>query len=80
MIKNKDILEELFVFDAHCDTANVLYDSSSYFIKDNKRHFTIEKAKTTAARKTSHSGLFSVRGYLWNSFGSRTDNPDLSPE
>ena len=45
MIKNKNILKELFVFDAHCDTANVLYDSSSYFIKDNKRHFTIDKAK-----------------------------------
>jgi len=33
------------VFDSHCDTANVLYDQSSYFIKENKRHLTIDKAK-----------------------------------
>jgi membrane dipeptidase len=45
MEKDKNLMEELFVFDAHCDTANVLYDSSSYFIKENKSHFTIDKAK-----------------------------------
>jgi len=45
MTKNKDVIRELFVFDAHCDTANVLYDSSSYFIKDNKSHLTIDKAR-----------------------------------
>ena len=37
--------EELFVFDAHCDTANVLYDPSSYFIKENENHLSIEKAR-----------------------------------
>ena len=34
MQKNNAIVEELFIFDAHCDTANVLYDPSSYFIKE----------------------------------------------
>ncbi|MCK4364874.1 MAG: dipeptidase [Thermoplasmatales archaeon] len=46
MIKNMNLTEELLVFDAHCDTANVLYDQSSYFIKENKSHFTIDKART----------------------------------
>ena len=45
MVKNKNFTKELFVFDAHCDTANVLYDSSSYFIKKNENHVTLEKAK-----------------------------------
>ena len=45
MEKNKEFLKEIFVFDAHCDTANILYDQSSYFIKENKSHITIEKAK-----------------------------------
>jgi len=46
MIKNKNLTEELLVFDAHCDTANVFYDQSSYFIKENKNHLTIDKART----------------------------------
>jgi len=46
MKKYKNLAEEKLVFDAHCDTANVLYDQSSYFIKENKSHITIEKAKT----------------------------------
>ena len=45
MVKNKEIFKELFVFDAHCDTANALYDQSSYFIKENINHITIDKAK-----------------------------------
>lgn len=45
MNKNKSINEELFVFDAHCDTANVLFDQSSYFIKENNSHFSINKAR-----------------------------------
>jgi len=45
MKKNKKVIEDLFVFDAHCDTANVLYDQSSYFIKGEKTHLTLEKAK-----------------------------------
>ena len=45
MKKNKNMTEEVFVFDAHCDTANVLFDQSSYFIKENKSHLTIEKSR-----------------------------------
>ncbi len=45
MKKNKNLIEELLVFDAHCDTANVLYDQSSYFIKEDKSHLNIEKAR-----------------------------------
>jgi membrane dipeptidase len=45
MIKDKNLVKELLIFDAHCDTANVLYDSSSYFIKETGSHFTIDKAR-----------------------------------
>ena len=45
MVNNNVKVEDLFVFDAHCDTANVLYDSSSYIIKENKSHVTIDKAR-----------------------------------
>ena len=45
MKKNKNMAEEVFVFDAHCDTANVLCDQSSYIINENKSHLTIDKAK-----------------------------------
>jgi len=43
----KDIksAKDVLVFDAHCDTANVLYNQSSYFIKEDKRHLSIEKAR-----------------------------------
>jgi membrane dipeptidase len=44
MIKDKNLIGELLIFDAHCDIANVLYDASSYFIKENRSHFTIDKA------------------------------------
>ena len=30
--------EDLLIFDAHCDTANILLDESSYFIEENKSH------------------------------------------
>jgi membrane dipeptidase len=45
MRKNKNLTDDLMVFDSHCDTANVLYDQSSYFIKENNKHLTIDKAK-----------------------------------
>jgi len=45
MIKNKNYDKNLFIFDSHCDTANVLHDPSSYIINENSSHFTIEKAK-----------------------------------
>lgn len=45
MTKNKNLTEKVLIFDSHCDTANVLYDQSSYFIKENKIHLTIEKAR-----------------------------------
>ena len=37
--------EDLLIFDAHCDTANVLFDESSYFIKENESHLSIDKIK-----------------------------------
>lgn len=37
--------EELLIFDAHCDTANVLLEKLSYFIKDSQSHLDIEKIK-----------------------------------
>jgi membrane dipeptidase len=46
MKKYKNLAKELLVFDAHCDTANVLYNQSSYFIKEKKSHVSIEKART----------------------------------
>jgi membrane dipeptidase len=45
MKKSENITKNVMIFDAHCDTANVLYDPSSYFIKQNKSHFSVEKAK-----------------------------------
>jgi len=45
MKKNMNFTKEVMVFDAHCDTANVLYNQSSYFIKEKKRHLSIEKAR-----------------------------------
>ena len=45
MIKNKNIAEDILVFDAHCDTANALYDEDSYFVKEKNRHITMDKAK-----------------------------------
>jgi membrane dipeptidase len=45
MTKDKNLVGELLIFDAHCDTANVLYDASSYLIKENGSHFTIGKAR-----------------------------------
>jgi len=45
MKKNKNLTKEVMVFDAHCDTVNVLCDQSSYFIKEDKRHLSIEKAR-----------------------------------
>jgi membrane dipeptidase len=44
-MKNKNLTKNILVFDAHSDTANVLYDPSSYFIKENQSHLTIEKAR-----------------------------------
>ncbi len=45
MKKLHNILEELLIFDAHCDTANIFYDPDSYFIKENNSHLTLNKAK-----------------------------------
>jgi membrane dipeptidase len=38
-------IKDILIFDAHCDTANILYDDSSYFIKENKSQLTPEKIK-----------------------------------
>jgi membrane dipeptidase len=46
LIKDSEIsIKDLLIFDAHCDTANVLFDDSSYFIKENKSQLTPEKIK-----------------------------------
>jgi membrane dipeptidase len=37
--------KDLLIFDAHCDTANVIFDDSSYFIKENKSHLSFNKIK-----------------------------------
>jgi len=45
MDNHSHLTKNILVFDAHCDTANVIYDPSSYFIKEDKSHLTIDKAK-----------------------------------
>ena len=45
MIKNKILDQEILVFDAHCDTANVLLDKSFYFIKKSQSHLDMDKVK-----------------------------------
>jgi len=46
LIKDSEIsIKDLLIFDAHCDTANILYDDSSYFIKENKSQLSSEKIK-----------------------------------
>ncbi len=45
MDKKHDFFKDIWIFDAHCDTANVWYDSSSYFVSEKNIHFSIEKAR-----------------------------------
>jgi len=45
MKKNKNLTEDVMVFDAHCDTASILYNQSFYSMQENKRHLSVEKAK-----------------------------------
>ena len=45
MTKQKKFINDIIVFDAHCDTANVLYDQLAYPIKQNRKHFDLIKAK-----------------------------------
>jgi len=45
MTKNNRFVKDLLIFDAHCDTANILHDQSSYFIKENKSHLSIDKIR-----------------------------------
>ena len=44
-MNQKNKFNDLLIFDSHCDTANVIYDQLSYFIKENQAHLTLEKAK-----------------------------------
>lgn len=44
-LQHKNKLKDLLIFDAHCDTANVLFDDSSYFIKEKQSHLNPEKIK-----------------------------------
>jgi len=43
--KNESFIDDILIFDAHCDTANVLLDDPSYFIKSYQSHLDIEKIK-----------------------------------
>ena len=43
--KKHKLLEDLLIFDSHCDTANVFLDDSSYIVKKDKAHITKEKIK-----------------------------------
>ena len=43
--KNRTEFDDILIFDAHCDTANVLLDRSSYFIEKNKSHLSFDKIK-----------------------------------
>ena len=45
IMKNDKLKEDMFIFDAHCDTANVLFDESSYFIKENKSHLSMDEIR-----------------------------------
>jgi len=42
-IKNDNLKEDLLIFDAHSDTANVLLEKSSNFINRNRSHLDLEK-------------------------------------
>jgi len=44
-IQNERLTEDLFIFDAHCDTANALLDQSSNFIKRKQNHVDMEKIR-----------------------------------
>ena len=44
-MKDKKLKEDMLIFDAHCDTANVLFDESSYFIKKNTSHLSMDKIR-----------------------------------
>jgi membrane dipeptidase len=37
--------DDILIFDAHCDTANVLTDQSDYFITKNKSHLAVQKIR-----------------------------------
>ena len=43
--KDENLIEDLLIFDAHCDTANVLFDKHSYFIDGRQSHLGAEKIK-----------------------------------
>ncbi len=43
--KNKKEIDDMLIFDAHCDTANVFLDKSFYFINKNHSHLNFEKIK-----------------------------------
>jgi len=43
--RNENLIEDLIIFDAHCDTANVLLDQHFYFINRRQSHLGVEKIK-----------------------------------
>ena len=44
-MKNKELISDLLIFDAHCDTVHVIYDKSPYFIKEDNSHLNPEKIR-----------------------------------
>jgi membrane dipeptidase len=42
-IQNESLTEDLLIFDAHCDTANALLDTSFNFIKGKQSHVDMEQ-------------------------------------
>jgi membrane dipeptidase len=42
---NEDLIKNLLIFDAHCDTANVLLDQPFYFVKKNQSHVSRDKIR-----------------------------------
>lgn len=43
--KDDNLIEDLLIFDAHCDTANVLFDKHFSFIDERQIHLGVEKIK-----------------------------------
>lgn len=41
----KKQIDDILIFDAHCDTANVVLDQSDYFIKKNQAHLELRKIR-----------------------------------
>ena len=45
MIKTEKLPEDLLIFDAHCDTAYVLFNEPSYFLRKNESQLSMDKIR-----------------------------------